>query len=206
MVNTVRPEIDNKQQPEAISVLRKHASQELLEKVLGDITTHRGMSLNDESLRVSGTYAHALQVTQLLDHIASSLPRLLETTWSDTRAKEVVHHDKIVDTLNDTTNRLIQQATLNTNAPRDFKTIVITASLTLLGSTIFSQFVLFPAELRQARVGDGEVMEWLATADGKLLKAAFKSGNKSVEDCVKRAGSRNRGQKSTIFCEIQIQK
>jgi hypothetical protein len=205
MVNTVRPETE-KQEPEAIDDLSKRVSAQKIAEVVVAIVEHRGMPLTHDSLRLSGTYAHAQQVAQLLDHIATSLPKLLETTWSDTRAKEIVHHERIVDTLNDTTNRLLRQTALNTNNPRDFGKIVLTASLTLLGSTLFSHFILFPAELRQARVGDGEVIEWLATPDGKLLKSTFKSGNKSVQDCVRRAGNRNHRQKATLFCEIEIQK
>jgi hypothetical protein len=204
-VNTVKSQVD-RQEPEAIEDLGKRISEQELEHVLTGIAENRGMPITHESLRLSGTYAHAEQVAQLLDHIAASLPRLLETTWSDTRAKEVVHHNRIVDTLNDTTDRLIRQTSLNTNTPHDFGKMVLIASITLFGSTLFNHFVLFPAELRQARVGDGEVMEWLTTPDGKLLKSTFKSGNKSVQACIKRAGNRNRGQKNVLFCEIAIQK
>jgi uncharacterized protein (DUF2267 family) len=206
MVNTTRA--TELTEVEAIEVLKRQISPEDLSEVLSGLVGMGGISIDHEALRLSGTYAHAARVALLLDSITANLPKLIETVWSDTRAAELNKHEKVVEQIEDATNRLIQQAFLNKQAPVNVKNIIIGISALSIGffaSTLFSHFVLFPQQLRQARVGDGEVMEWLATPDGKLLKATFRSGNRSVRDCVKRAGNLNLGQKQ-IVCEIAIKK
>jgi hypothetical protein len=206
MTNTIREQ--ELTELEAIQVLKRRVSSEKLSQVLSNVVEHGGVSIDHEAFRLSGTYAHAAQVAELLDRITASLPKLVETVWSDTRAAELKQHEAVVEQIENTTKQLVQQAFLIKQSPVNTKNLIIgisALSIGFLSSTLFSHFVMFPRELRQARVGDGEVMEWLATPDGKLLKSTFMSGNRSVRDCVKRAGSLNHGQKQVV-CEIAIKK
>ena len=214
---------DNNERSLAIEKLKAQVKPDEFHTVAHQLAQQRGMGLDDEALEVAGTYAHAARIAESLDSIAVAMPKLLDDTVEQIQIKQDKRDEamikilyqqqdqgqarsaeaaKIIETA---TKRLIGQS----GASRLHKwvfgaiggSIGISIGLTL--GTLIAFFILFPSQLRQARVGDGEILEWLATPDGKLLYQTFKSGNRSVRACVKKAGAQNKGTKNLV-CQITL--
>ena len=206
-------------QPQAIDKLRAQIKPEEFTNVLQGLTENRGMGLDDEALEIAGTYAHAARIAESLNSIAAVTPKLLESTVANIKSQQdkrdevmtqiiyrlqdrgqaqSVESAKIIDTA---TKRLIGQSGVSRLHQWGFGAIGVSVGLTV--GTLVAFFVLFPNQLRQARVGDGEILEWLATPDGKLLYQTFKSGNRSVRACVKKAAGRNKNTKNLV-CQITL--
>jgi hypothetical protein len=214
---------ENSHEPQAIDKLREQIKSDEFVDVVHGLTGQRGMGLDDEALEVAGTYAHAARIAESLDSIAVAMPKLLDDTVEHIQLKQDKRDEamikilyqqqdqgqarsaeaaKIIETA---TKRLIGQS----GASRLHKwvfgaiggSIGVSVGLTL--GTLISFFILFPNQLRQARAGDGAILEWLATPDGKLLYQTFKSGNRSVRACVKKAGAQNKGTKNLV-CQITL--
>ncbi len=217
MVNINRAE--NNDEPQAIEKLKKQVKPDEFTNVLQGLAGQRGMGLDDEALEIAGTYAHAARIAESLNSIAVAMPKLLESTIADIKSQQDSRDEamtkilyqqqdrgqarsaeaaKIIDTA---TKRLIGQSGASRLHQWGFGAIGVSVGLTL--GTLVAFFVLFPNQLRQARVGDGEILEWLATPDGKLLYQTFKSGNRSVRACVKKAAAQNKNTKNLV-CQITL--
>lgn len=217
MVNINR--IENSQESQAIEKLRAQVKPDEFTNVLQGLTGQRGMGLDDEALEVAGTYAHAARVAESLDSIAVAMPNLFGETVEKIQSKQEKREEaiiKIIYQLQDqgqaqsaenakiieaATKRLISQSGAGRLQQWGFTAIGVSVGLTL--GTLISFFILFPNQLRQARVGDGAILEWLATPDGRLLYRTFKSGNRSVQACVKKAGAQSKGTKNLV-CQITL--
>jgi hypothetical protein len=201
-------------EPQAIEKLREHVKPDEFTNVLQELMGQRGMGLDDEALEIAGTYAHAARIAESLNSIAVAMPKLIESTIADIKTQQdqrdeamtkILHQQqdqgqarsaesaKIIETA---TKRLIGQSGASRLHQWGFGAIGVSVGLTL--GTLVAFFVLFPNQLRQARVGDGEILEWLATPDGKLLYKTFKSGNRSVRACVKKPPYRPRATKTSF--------
>ena len=64
-----------------------------------------------------------------------------------------------------------------------------------------SWFAIFPRQLSLARGSDGLMLEWLSTPNGKLMRRSFASGNRSLEECI-RKGIKKSG-KAVCLLEIK---
>jgi hypothetical protein len=211
---------ENSHQPQAIEKLREHVRPDEFTNVLQKLMGQRGMGLDDEAFEIAGTYAHAARIAESLNSIAINMPKLLECTIADIKSQQDQRDEamtkilyqqqdqgqarsaeaaKIIETA---TKRLIGQSGASRLHQWGFGAIGVSVGLTL--GTLVAFFVLFPNQLRQARAGDGAILEWLATPDGKLLYQTFKSGNRSVRACVKKAAAvRSRGTKNLV-CQITL--
>jgi hypothetical protein len=216
MVNINRSESN---QPQAIDQLRAQVKPDEFHAVLHRLTGQRGMGLDDEALEVAGTYAHAARVAESFDITLRAMPKLYEDTVEKTQLKQKDREEaliKIIYQLQEqgraqsteaakmietATKRLIGQSGAGRLQQWGYGAIGVSVGLTL--GTLISFFILFPNQLRQARVGDGAILEWLATPDGRLLYRTFKSGNRSVQACVKKAGAQSKGTKNLV-CQITL--
>jgi hypothetical protein len=210
---------ESSHQPQAIEQLRAQVKPDEFANVLQGLIGQRGMGLEDEALEIAGTYAHAARIAESLNSIAVAMPKLLESTVADIKSQQDQRDEamakilyqqqdqgqarsaeaaKMIETA---TKRLIGQSGVSRLHQWGFGAIGVSVGLTL--STLISFFILFPNQLRIARLGDGEILEWLATPDGRLLYQTFKSGNRSVRACVKKAGAKSKGIKNLV-CQITL--
>jgi hypothetical protein len=217
MVKVNRTERDDR--PQAIDQLKEQVKPDEFTTVLHKLVGQRGMGLNDEALEIAGTYAHAARIAESLNSIAVAMPKLLESTVADIKTQQDQRDEEMTKILyqqqdqgqarsaeaakilETATKRLIDRSGASRLQQWGFGAIGISIGLTL--GTLISFFILFPNQLRQARAGDGAILEWLATPDGKLLTRTFKSGNRSVRACVKSAAARSKGTKNLV-CQITL--
>ena len=206
-------------QPQAIEKLRAQIKPDEFTKVVQGLAGQRGMGLDDEALEIAGTYAHAARIAESLNSIAVAMPKLLESTVADIKSQQDKRDEAMTQILYQqqdqgqarsaeaariievATKRLIGQSGVSRLHQWGFGAIGVSIGLTL--GTLVAFFLIFPNQLRQARVGDGEILEWLATPDGKLLYQTFKSGNRSVRACVKKAAAQNKNTKNLV-CQITL--
>jgi hypothetical protein len=209
----------NNDQPQAIEKLKAQVKPDEFQTVAHRLAQQRGMGLDDEALEVAGTYAHAARIAGSLDSIAVAMPKLLDDTVEQIQLKQDQRDEamikilyqqqdqgqarsaeaaKIIETA---TKRLIGQSGAGRLHQWGFGAIGVSIGLTI--GILVAFFVLFPNQLRQARTGDGAILEWLATPDGKLLYQTFKSGNRSVRACVKKVAAQSKGTKS-LDCQITL--
>jgi hypothetical protein len=210
---------ENSYEPQAIDKLRQQIKPDEFVGVVHGLMGQRGMGLDDEALEIAGTYAHAARIAESLNSIAVNMPKLLESTIANIKSQQdqrdeamtkilyqqqdqgqarSIEAAKIIETA---TKRLIGQSGVSRLHQWGFGAIGVSVGLTL--GTLVAFFVLFPNQLRQARGGDGEILEWLATTDGRLLYKTFKSGNRSVRACVKKAAVQQKGSKNLV-CQITL--
>jgi hypothetical protein len=210
---------ESSHQPQAIEQLRTQVKPDEFANVLQGLVGQRGMGLDDEALEIAGTYAHAARIAESLNSIAVAMPKLLESTVADIKSQQDQRDEamtkilyqqqdqgqarsaeaaKIIETA---TKRLIGRSGASRLHQWGFGAIGVSVGLTL--GTVVAFFILFPNQLRQARLGDGAILEWLTTPDGRLLYQTFKSGNRSVRACVKKAGAQNKGIKNLV-CQITL--
>lgn len=214
---------ENNDQPQAIEKLRAQVKPDEFQTVAHKLAALRGMGLDDEALEVAGTYAHAARIAGSLDSIAVAMPKLLDDTVEQIQLKQDKRDEAMIKilyqqqdqgqarsaeaakTIDTATKRLIGQSGVSRLHKWVFGAIggSIGISIGLTIGILVAFFVLFPNQLRQARAGDGAILEWLATPDGKLLYQTFKSGNRSVRACVKKAAVQTKGTKNLI-CQITL--
>ena len=206
-------------EPQAIDKLKAQVKPDEFSTVAHKLAALRGIGLDDEALEIAGTYAHAARIAESLNSIAVNMPKLLESTVADIKSQQDKRDEamtkilyqqqdqgqarsaeaaKIIETA---TKRLIGQSGAGRLHQWGFGAIGMSIGLTL--GTLISFFILFPSQLRQARAGDGAILEWLATPDGKLLYQTFKSGNRSVRACVKKVAVQPKGTKNLV-CQITL--
>jgi hypothetical protein len=212
--------VNSKQPPEqAIQSLFRNVGREDKERILKDLINAGGMSLDHESLRLSGTYAHATRVVEGLEAITDRIPNLLDSVWqtqTEREEKMIATFNKLfleAQAKNEAIAASIQESSKglgrsSSNSPPGKFNLSEVTPLLVAGVMGFLAagavgFFLYPLYLQQARGGDGEILKWLATTDGKIMKQAFQSGNQSVKDCVRRVEKRANGKKRLI-CEIAI--
>jgi ElaB/YqjD/DUF883 family membrane-anchored ribosome-binding protein len=210
---------EHRHKPQAIEQLRAQVKPDEFANVLQGLIGQRGMGLDDEALEIAGTYAHAARIAQSLNSIAVAMPKLLESTVADIKSQQDQRDEAMTQILyqqqdqgqarsteaakmiETATKRLIGQSGASRLHQWGFVAIGMSIGLTL--GSLVSFFILFPNQLRIARLGDGEILEWLATTDGRLLYQTFKSGNRSVRACVKKAGAQSKGIKNLV-CQITL--
>jgi hypothetical protein len=74
---------------------------------------------------------------------------------------------------------------------------VVFGSLVTLG---LAWLVIFPHQLDNARGADSEIVKYLSTTEGRLMRRSFTSGNKSLQECV-RKGTKKSGK---LICQVEI--
>jgi hypothetical protein len=209
----------NQSDPQAIEKLKAQINKEEFLDVLHKLANHRGMGLDHEALEVAGTYAHAARIAQSFDSVAVAMPKLLESTVADIQAQQVQRDEVMAQILEQqqsqgqarsaqaakeietATRKLIGRSGNSQSRQFVFGSIGISIGMTI--GMLISFFILFPNQLRQARLGDGAILEWLATPDGKLLYQTFKSGNRSVKACTKKAAAQKKNNKDLV-CQITL--
>lgn len=183
-------------------------------------TKSGGLSLDHEALELAGLYAQVVQVARFLDSIASHTPEMLRGVL-----QEVSEHqgekdqavgrklDELLGNLNATRLNIEKVAKKSIRSSGDEKEKVNPAILwsavgatgSLLLSTFLFQFFYVPMQLRQTRGADGALVEWLGTTDGALLRQTFSSGNRSVQDCVGKARSKGKADRTKLVCLIELE-
>lgn len=182
-------------------------------------TKSGGLSLNHEALELAGVYAQVVQVTRFLDSIASNTPEMLrgvlqEFSEYQSEKDQAVGRklDELLGNLDTSRLNIEKVAKKSIRSSGDDKKKIPAAILwgavgatgSLLLSTFLFQFFYVPMQLRQARGAEGALVEWLGTADGALLRQTFSSGNSSVQNCVKKARSKEKADKNKLICLIEL--
>lgn len=214
---TPQPDIS---QPEAIETLMQHTTDEDLEKVLLGMVNEGGIPLDHESLRISGTYAHAARVANALKSITASYPNLITATMktieerqsqrdqrivSDLKKLQLESQDKLHEVSNkleQASNNLIQKSGKGKNSNsklRDLMLISCSSLASMIVAVLIFSAVLIPQLVRQSKAGDAAFLDWTATTDGKMYQDIFRSGKSSQDSC--KRTSKNKKNK-VIICEI----
>jgi hypothetical protein len=171
------------------------------ERVIGDIdrlVSSRQLSTDDEIYEIAGTVSQIDSISENLNVVFSAVPQALQQILNDDRKQrldESVAADTRIENLaaefnkdrvelHDLTRKTIQRSS------RDINVKLLNYCWGLGGFiggiaviSLLAVFLIFPLQLSLARGSDGAMLEWLSTSDGKVLRRAFTSGNKSVEDC-----------------------
>ena len=128
--------------------------------------------------------------------------RQTESSASDTRQEELfIKLDKDRETYRDLTKQAIVRSGRNINSRLMSLCWSLGGfSIGMVATSLLAYFVVFPQQLRLARGSDGAMLEWLSTSDGKILRRAFVSGNKSLEECI-RKGLKKTGK---TVCMLEI--
>jgi hypothetical protein len=179
------------------------------------LVNSRELSTDDEIYHITGTIAQIEKISEYLHVVTSAVPqaiqvlleeerqqRQLESSASDTRQEQLFEKlDRDRETYRDLTKQAIDRSGRNINN----RLVSLCWSLGgfsigMVVTSLLAYFVVFPQQLRLARGSDGAMLEWLSTSDGKILRRAFVSGNRSVEECIRK------GLKSTskTVCMLEI--
>lgn len=161
----------------------------------------RELSTDDEIYEVTGTIAQIEKISEYLDVVTSAVPQALgllldeerrqrqtETTATDIKQGELFEKlAKDREKLHNLTKQAIDRSGRNINA----KLLGLCwglggCSLGMVAASLLAYLVVFPQQLRLARGSDGAMLEWLSTTDGKILRRAFGSGHRSVEECIRK--------------------
>jgi hypothetical protein len=91
------------------------------------------------------------------------------------------------DKLHELTRQAIERSGRNINSRLSNYCWGLGGCIAGMGVTsLLAYLLVFPHQLSLARGSDGAMLEWLSTSDGKILRRAFVSGNKSVEECIRK--------------------
>ena len=179
------------------------------------LVNSRELSTDDEIYHITGTIAQIEKISEYLHVVTSAVPqaiqvlleeerqqRQLESSESDTRQEDLLAKlDKDRETYRDLTKQAIDRSGRNINTRlRSLCWGLGGLSIGMVAASLLAYFVVFPHQLRLARGSDGAMLEWLSTTDGKILRRAFVSGNRSVEECV-RKGIKKTGK---TVCMLEI--
>jgi transcriptional regulator of met regulon len=180
------------------------------------LVNSRELSTDDEIYHITGTIAQIEKISEYLHVVTSAVPqaiqvlleeerqqRQLESSASDTRQEQLFEKlDKDRETYRDVTKQAIDRSGKNINTRlRSLCWSLGGFSIGMLATSLLAYFVVFPQQLRLARGSDGAMLEWLSTSDGKILRRTFTSGNRSVEECI-RKGLKKTG-KTVCLLEIK---
>lgn len=173
------------------------------------------LSTDDEIYHITGTIAQIEKISEYLHVVTSAVPqaiqvlleeerqqRQLESSASDTRQEELLAKlDRDRETYRDLTKQAIARSGRNINSRLMSLCWSLGGfSIGMVATSLLAYFVVFPQQLRLARGSDGAMLEWLSTSDGKILRRAFVSGNRSVEECI-RKGIKKTGK---TVCMLEI--
>jgi hypothetical protein len=208
--------------PEAVHTLLQNTTAQQQEQVLRDILNEGGMSIDHESLRISGTYAHAARVAEALKAISNNIPTLMGQAMRLIETKQTERDNLIVSNLKSLQAEGLEQLTVSSdkldkatknlvnrsggatnNRSRDL-CIALSSALAsgILCSLIFS-FVLVPQLTKQSKPGDAAFQAWSATDDGRIYYDIFRSG-KSTGDACRRVFEKTEG--GQIVCKMRYRK
>jgi hypothetical protein len=214
----------SRKSPQGKHIDRLPASEKI--KVLSDLVEHRGISTDDEIFEITGTYAHIEKITHHLDNIYSTMPQALQDLWQKERAARLA--EVAIDQEQDATTQrkfleniggeyaqlqaLTKQSIARSGSDRYLKLWGLSCGLggcvAGLGlASLIGFWLILPRQLSVARGSDGPMLEWLATTDGRLLRRSFTSGNRSVEECVRKAVSQKKSTSPAkkVICMLEIE-
>ena len=165
------------------------------------LVNRRELSTDDEIYEITGTIAQIEKISEYLSVVTSAVPQALgllldeerqqrqtEATAIDIKQGELFEKlAKDRDKLHSLTKQAIERSGRNINT----RLISLCwglggCSIGMVAASLLAYFAMFPQQLRLARGSDGAMLEWLSTSDGKILRRAFVSGNRSVEDCMRK--------------------
>jgi hypothetical protein len=179
------------------------------------LVNSRELSTDDEIYHITGTIAQIEKISEYLHVVTSAVPqaiqvlleeerqqRQLESSASDTRQEQLLTKlDKDREVYRDLTKQSIDRSGKNINTRlRSLCWSLGGFSIGMVVTSLLAYFVVFPQQLRLARGSDGAMLEWLSTTDGKILRRVFVSGNRSVEECI-RKGIKKTGK---TVCMLEI--
>jgi hypothetical protein len=189
---------------------RKEALQNI-----DQLVNKRELSTDDEIYEITGTIAQIEKICEYLHVVTSAVPQALqmlldqerqqrqaESAASDNRQEELLAKlDCDRQAYIDLTKQAIDRSGRNINTRlRSLCWGLGGCSIGMAAASLLAYFVVFPHQLSLARGSDGAMLEWLSTTDGKILRRAFVSGNRSVEECI-RKGIKKTGK---TVCMLEI--
>jgi hypothetical protein len=179
------------------------------------LVNSRELSTDDDIYHITGTIAQIEKISEYLHVVTSAVPqaiqmlleeerqqRQLESSEIDTRQEELLAKlDKDRQTYRDLTKQAIDRSGRNiNNRLMSLCWSLGGFSIGMVATSLLAYFIVFPQQLRLARGSDGAMLEWLSTTDGKILRRTFTSGNRSVEECI-RKGIKKTGK---TVCMLEI--
>lgn len=179
------------------------------------LVNSRELSTDDEIYHITGTIAQIEKISEYLHVVTSAVPQAIqvlleeerkqrqtESSESDTRQEELLAKlDRDRQTYRDLTKQAIDRSGRNiNNRLMSLSWSLGGFSIGMVATSLLAYFVVFPQQLRLARGSDGAMLEWLSTSDGKILRRTFTSGNRSVEECI-RKGIKKTGK---TVCMLEI--
>jgi hypothetical protein len=179
------------------------------------LVNSRELSTDDEIYHITGTIAQIEKISEYLHVVTSAVPQAIqvlleeerqqrqtESSAIDTRQEQLFTKlDRDRETYRDLTKQAIDRSGRNiNNRLMSLCWSLGGFSIGMVVTSLLAYFVVFPQQLRLARGSDGAMMEWLSTSDGKILRRAFVSGNRSVEECI-RKGIKKTGK---TVCMLEI--
>jgi hypothetical protein len=179
------------------------------------LVNSRELFTDDEIYHITGTVAQIEKISEYLHVVTSAVPqaiqmlleeerqqRQIESSAIDTRQEELLAKlDRDRETYRDLTKQAIDRSGRNiNNRLLSLCWSLGGFSIGMVATSLLAYFVVFPQQLRLARGSDGAMLEWLSTSDGKILRRAFVSGNRSVEECI-RKGIKKTGK---TVCMLEI--
>jgi hypothetical protein len=213
-------------------VLRKTPQGEYLDRlskseqvrVLQDLVEQRGISTDDEVFKIVGTYAHIDEITRHLDNVYKAIPQALQDLWQKEREarwdemaieekREATAQKKFLESLSGEyaqLKALAKQSIARSGNEQYLKLWGVACGLVgcVVGlgmASLVGFWLILPRQLSVARGSDGPMLEWLATTDGKLLRRSFASGNRSVEECARKASQKKSASSQKIICMLEIE-
>jgi hypothetical protein len=180
------------------------------------LVNSRELSTDDEIYHITGTIAQIEKISEYLHVVTSAVPQAIqvlleeerqqrqsESLECDTRQEQLLAKlDRDRETYRDLTKQAIDRSGRNINTR--FMNLCWSMggfSIGMVATSLLAYFLIFPQQLRLARGSDGAMLEWLSTSDGNILRRAFVSGNRSVEECI-RKGIKKTG-KTVCMMEIR---
>jgi hypothetical protein len=175
----------------------------------------RELSTDDDIYHITGTIAQIEKISEYLHVVTSAVPQAIqvlleeerqqrqtESSAIDTRQHQLFEKlDRDREVYRDLTKQAIDRSGRNINSRLLNYCWGLGGCMAGIGVTsLLAYFLVFPQQLRLARGSDGAMLEWLSTSDGKILRRAFTSGNKSVEECI-RKGIKKTGK---TVCMLEI--
>jgi hypothetical protein len=179
------------------------------------LVNSRELSTDDDIYHITGTIAQIEKISEYLHVVTSAVPQAIqvlleeerqqrqtESSEIDIRQEELFAKlDKDREAYRDLTKQAIDRSGRNINTRlRSLCWSLCGFSIGIVATSLLAYFVVFPQQLRLARGSDGAMLEWLSTSDGKILRRAFMSSNKSVEACI-RKGIKKTGK---TVCMLEI--
>jgi transcriptional regulator of met regulon len=179
------------------------------------LVNSRELSTDDEIYHITGTIAQIEKISEYLHVVTAAVPQAIqvlleeerqqrqsESLASDTRQEQLFEKlDRDRETYRNLTKQAIDRIGKNINTRlRSLCWGFGGFSIGMVATSLLAYFLVFPQQLRLARGSDGAMLEWLSTTDGKILRRAFVSGNRSAEECI-RKGLKKTGR---AVCMLEI--